>query len=240
VRISEKLALIDKIGRELQSRFGYAEIDAFFAEFGIPPPKDVVENSRWVYSKAALRGISEQVVLRIAEELELIVPGIAGRSLSPPRNWKDTKLFRLFLSHISKDKVKATRLKDCLASYGISGFVAHEDIHPTLEWQSEIERALQTMDGFIAIHTPGFSNSFWTQQEIGFAVGRGTKIISFRMGEDPTGFISKQQALARRDRTAEDVAKEIDALLAEDARTSDRLRNAKASMNSAMADDLPF
>lgn len=130
MRISEKLALMDKIGRELQSRFGYAEIDAFFAEFGVPPPKDVVENSKWVYSKAALRGVSEQAVLRIAEELELIVPGIAGRSLSPPRNWKDTKLFRLFMSHISKDKVKATRLKDCLASYGISGFVAHEDIHP--------------------------------------------------------------------------------------------------------------
>jgi len=96
------------------------------------------------------------------------------------------------------------------------------------------------MDGFIAIHTPGFSNSFWTQQEIGFAVGRGTKIISFRMGEDPTGFISKQQALARRDRTAEEIAREIDALLAEDARTSDRLRDAKASASSDLSDNLQF
>jgi len=240
VRISEKLALTDKSGRELQSRFGYAEIDAFFAEFGISPPKDVASNSKWVYSKAALSGASEQVVLQIAEELELIVPGIAGRFMSPPRNWKDTKLFRLFMSHISKDKAKATRLKECLGPYSISGFVAHEDIHPTLEWQSEIERALQTMDGFIAIHTPGFSNSFWTQQEIGFAVGRSTKIISFKMGEDPTGFISKQQALARRDRSAEDIAKEIDALLADDARTSDRLRYAKASEKSVIDDDLPF
>jgi hypothetical protein len=47
------------------------------------------------------------------------------------------------------------------------------------------------MDAFLAIHTPGFKDSFWTQQEIGFAVGRGVKIISFKMGEDPTGFISK-------------------------------------------------
>jgi len=240
VRISEKLALIDKIGRELQSRFGYGEIDAFLAEFGIAPPKDVVSNSKWVYSKAALSGVAEQVVLRIGEELDMIVPGTAGRSLSPPRNWIDTKLFRLFISHISKDKLKATRLKDCLAPYSIAGFVAHEDIHPTLEWQGEIERALNTMDGFIAVHTPGFSHSFWTQQEIGFAVGRGTKIISFKMGEDPTGFISKQQALARRDRTAEEIAREIDALLAEDARTSDRLRDAKASASSDLSDNLQF
>ena len=62
------------------------------------------------------------------------------------------------------------------------------------------------MDAFIAIHTPGFSASFWTQQEVGFAVGRGVKIISLRMGEDPTGFISKHQALARRQRTAEEIA----------------------------------
>ena len=124
--------------------------------------------------------------------------------------------------------------------YSIAGFVAHEDIHPTMEWQAEIERALHTMDGFIAVHTQGFSNSFWTQQEVGFALGRGTKIISFKMGEDPTGFISKQQALARRDRTAEDIAKEIDVLLSEDARTSDRLRAAKKSIIPEPAEDLPF
>jgi hypothetical protein len=66
------------------------------------------------------------------------------------------------------------------APYEISGFVAHEDIHPTTEWQIEIERALNVMDAFLAIHTKGFSNSHWTQQEIGCAVARGVKIISFR------------------------------------------------------------
>lgn len=240
MRIAEKLALIDKIGRELQSRFGYVEFDTFLMEFGIEPPKGVNSNSKWIYSKAALSGVSVQVVIKIAEELDIIVPGTAARFLSPPRNWKDTKLFRLFISHISKDKLKATRLKECLTPYGIAGFVAHEDIHPTLEWQGEIERALQTMDGFIAVHTSGFSQSFWTQQEIGYAIGRGTKIISFKMGEDPTGFISKQQALARRDRSAEEIAKEIDALLAEDVQTSDRLSTAKSSMKVDLDDEITF
>jgi hypothetical protein len=83
------------------------------------------------------------------------------------------------------------------------------------------------MDAFLAFHTPGFKDSSWTQQEIGFALGRGIKIISFKMGEDPTGFISKHQALARQKRTAEQIAKEVDALLASDELTADRLKAAR-------------
>ena len=133
------------------------------------------------------------------------------------------------------------RLKTCLSDYAISGFVAHEDIHPTLEWQSEIERALHAMDAFIAIHTLGFSQSLWTQQEIGFAVGRGVKIISLKMGEDPTGFISKHQALARRGRTAEAIAKEVDAILSEDEQTSARLAAAKRfAKPQSLDDEIPF
>lgn len=147
---------------------------------------------------------------------------------SPPANWSNTRRFRLFISHIAVHKDKATRLKSCLALYGIDGFVAHSDIEPTLEWQVEIEKALRTMDAFIAIHTPGFAASIWTQQETGYAVCRGVKIISLQMGEDPTGFISKQQALSRGDRRAEEVAAEIDRILAKDPRTRDKLRAAKS------------
>lgn len=247
MRISEKLALIDKIGRELQSRFTTNEIDLFLAEFGVSPPQNVMVNSKWVYSKQALSGVPEKTVLRIAAELDMPVSAAAGAFMPPPRNWAGTKFFRLFISHISKDKVIATRLKECLAPLAISGFVAHEDIHPTLEWQSEIERAMHTMDGFIAVHTTGFSGSYWTQQEIGFALGRGTKVISFKMGEDPTGFISKQQALPRRNRTAEAIAKEIDTLLSQDRRTSERLAEAKFSLlhrrsafEADLDDDVPF
>ena len=97
------------------------------------------------------------------------------------------------------------------------------------------------MDAFLAIHTVGFSKSFWTQQEIGFAVGRGVKVISFQMGEDPTGFISKQQALARRSRTAEEIAAEIDTILSKDAATADKLNSAKraAGLGSG-TDEIPF
>jgi hypothetical protein len=238
MRVSDKLALIDKIGRELQSRFTFEDIDTFLAEYQIEPPIGNTWNSKWVYSKAALSGVPEEIIVKIAAELDMPVAGVAGALLEPPRNWQGTKALRLFISHISKEKLKATRLKDCLAPFGVAGFVAHEDIHPTLEWQSEIERALHTMDAFVAMHTPGFSQSFWTQQEIGFAVGKGVKIISLRMGEDPTGFISKQQALPRGTKTAEEIAVEIDRLLAEDRRTKERLAEAKAALQLSI--DIPF
>lgn len=237
MRITQKLELIDKIGRELQSRFGFDEINSFLAEFDVPPPQGVTANSKWVYSKVALSGAPNSVILDIARELDIGSTGAGLIVTTPPRNWKNINAFRLFISHLSKDKLKATRLKDCLASYSISGFVAHEDIHPTLEWQGEIEKALRTMDAFLAVHTPGFSQSIWTQQEVGFAIGRGAKIISLKMGEDPTGFISKHQALARRDRTAEQIAKEVNSLLQQDPMTSTKLREAKLA---ASPDEVPF
>lgn len=89
----------------------------------------------------------------------------------------------------------------------------------------------------VAVHTLGFSKSFWTQQEVGFALGRGVKVISFKMGENPTGFISKHQALPRRNRTAEQIAEEIDRLLSEDGRTAKRLAHAK---ERAALDAVPF
>jgi len=180
------------------------------------------------------------IIVNIAKELDLTLPPASG-SATLPRNWQDIADFRLFISHISQHKDKATRLKRCLHPYAIDGFVAHEDIYPTLEWQQEIERALYAMNAFLAIHTPGFSQSVWTQQEIGFAVARGVKIISLKMGEDPTGFISKHQALPRRSRTAEQIAQEIDAILTTDESTREKLEAAKKIKGLIASDDaIPF
>jgi|SoiMethySBSTD1v2_1073268.scaffolds.fasta_scaffold36655_6 hypothetical protein len=51
------IALIDKVGRELQARFRYEEIDAFLAECGLKGPTRSPVNSKWVYAKAALAGV---------------------------------------------------------------------------------------------------------------------------------------------------------------------------------------
>lgn len=104
--------------------------------------------------------------------------------------------FRVFLSHKSEVKKETSILKEDLKLYGITSFVAHEDIHPTKEWQNEIENALHTKDSFVVLLTSGFHNSNWTDQEVGFAISRGVPIISVKLGMDPYGFIGKFQALS--------------------------------------------
>ena len=102
-----------------------------------------------------------------------------------------------FLSHKSSVKVNTASLKDSLALYGISCFVAHEDIHPTKEWMDEIESALFSMDALVALMTDDFHDSDWTDQEVGVAMGRCVPIISVKLGKmNPYGFIGRFQALS--------------------------------------------
>ncbi len=121
------------------------------------------------------------------------------RRFIPPatgsRIWGDSG-YRVFLSHKADVKVESAELKARLKVFGITSFVAHEDILPTKEWQDEIENALYTMDAFVALMTETFHESDWTDQEVGFALGRSVPIIAVRLGRDPYGFIGKFQALS--------------------------------------------
>lgn len=239
---SERYAFIDLVARELQWRFKTYELDAYLNSMGVNTPDSAVgTSSKWVYAKGVLSGVPESILTAIAEDLELDLPNSNAAIANPPSVWSGTKQFKLFISHISPHKRMATKLRDHLAPYGITGFVAHEDIEPTKLWESELRNALRTMDALVSMHTPGFRESNWTQQEIGFAVGRGKKIIAFHMGEDPTGFLSQEQALLHNRRTADVIAKEIDKLLSEDGRTKSKLLDAKRSMlPPSLDDEIPF
>lgn len=103
--------------------------------------------------------------------------------------------YRVFLSHKSGVKRDVAKLKDGLAVFGVSAFVAHEDIRPTRAWQAEIENTLVSMDAFVALLTDDFHDSDWTDQEVGYALARGVPMIAVKLGLDPYGFIGKFQAL---------------------------------------------
>lgn len=245
MRPSERVKLVEAVAIELQRRWTFIEIDHYFDACQVNHQAYAHGGfgSKRVYSQSVLSSVPYEQIQTIAADLGIIQDGTTVESVEPPQNWQNTKRFRLFISHISADKLIATRLKDALAVHEIAGFVAHEDIHPTLAWQDEIERGLRTMDAMVAVHTKGFSASFWTQQEIGFALGRRVKVISFKYGEDPTGFIGKHQALPRLRRSAEEIAAEIDKLLAADPRTNDRLKGAKPAKLFTDFDpdeDVPF
>jgi hypothetical protein len=104
-------------------------------------------------------------------------------------------MFRLFISHVAAHKVAVSSLKSGLAVYGVSAFVAHEDIEPSLEWQTEIELALATTDALLAVLTPDFHQSRWTDQEVGVVLGRGRLVVPLRVPEDPYGLMGKFQGL---------------------------------------------
>jgi hypothetical protein len=72
------------------------------------------------------------------------------------RIWEDQE-YRLFLSHKSDVSKEANKLKTKLKVYGVSAFVAHTNIRPTLAWQSEIESALYSMDALAALMTKRIS-----------------------------------------------------------------------------------
>lgn len=116
--------------------------------------------------------------------------------------------FRVFISHLTENKESATYLKNNLAKYGIDCFVAHEDIEPSKLWQTEIEKALASMDLLCAILTPNFYQSKWCDQEVGIALGRAIPTLSIKKGADPHGFIGKYQAIKAKPK-ADAVAKDV-------------------------------
>jgi hypothetical protein len=104
--------------------------------------------------------------------------------------------YRVFLSHKSEVKKEAAQVSDDLKLFGVSAFVAHENIRPTKAWQDEIENALASMDAFVALLTSKFHDSEWTDQEVGYAMGQGVPLICVKLEQDPYGFIGKFQALS--------------------------------------------
>jgi hypothetical protein len=131
--------------------------------------------------------------------------------------------FKLFLSHVSTSKQRAAALRQALSKFHISAFVAHETIDPGELWQREIEKALRTMDALAAIVTPDFHGSNWTDQEVGFALGRDVYVLPIRKGKDPYGFIGEVQGLQGEGKYVPAVADEVFLALTRHPKTRERM-----------------
>ncbi len=225
MKVLERLSLIDRIGRELQSRMSYVEIEAYLKAHGVDTKKPTsAVNSKWVYSKELLGDESVELIIRIADELG--VPHnhiVADPAKTVEATFWEPLHFKLFLSHLSSFKNTTGQLQAALRKYGVSAFVAHVDIEPTREWMDEIEAGLYSMDALAAILMPGFKESNWTDQEIGVAVGRGVLVIPIMRGLEPYGFISKYQGLNATKKTVAAVAEEIFRILANSPKTKAKM-----------------
>ena len=111
--------------------------------------------------------------------------------------WRTDRI-RLFLSHTSAHKQQVGELAEELNRYAFSCFVAHDEIEPSRQWQDVIELALRSCDVLVAYVTPDFNQSQWTEQEVGWALGRELVVVPLRVGVDPYGFFGAYQALCIR------------------------------------------
>ncbi|MEZ5084269.1 MAG: toll/interleukin-1 receptor domain-containing protein [Bacteroidales bacterium] len=221
----EKIKLIEDIGSELQSRMTFSEINAYLSAYGIPTDHVPSYNSKRVYVKEILPKINDDIVIQIANELQIehnFQSKLPTFKDSTTTFWKKGH-FKLFISHLSSFKKTIGHLKTDLEKYGISSFVAHEDIEPTKEWQEEIEKGLFSMDALCAVLTPGFKESNWTDQEVGVAVGRGVLVIPIRRELDPYGFIGKYQGFQALGKNVDQVAEGIFLIISKNPKTRNRI-----------------
>jgi len=170
------------------------------------PTAEAWNRSPESYILEMIENSSDQTLLELAEHVGFQFDTKPAR-VDPPF-WRKGML-RLFITHLSPRRAYAAELQASLQGFGISSFVAHNDIEPTLEWQNEIETALSTCEVLVALLHPDFHNSSWTDQEIGFAMGRGVPVLAVRFGQDPYGFIGRFQAFNGTKKKAPQTASEI-------------------------------
>jgi hypothetical protein len=167
---------------------------------------------------------TDETILAIAAELGIDHPyhGPKHLDLSDSKFWLPG-YFRLFLSHLASFKSQIMCLRSALHRFGITAFVAHEDIEPTKEWLNEIEKALFSMDALAAVLMPGFHESDWTDHEVGIAVGRDVLVIPVCRGLVPYGFINKYQGFQSAGKMISQVADGVFSIVLRSPKTRGRM-----------------
>ena len=218
---SDRVRVISEIGRRLGS-VEWSLVDLTLRQFGLPWREDWSGDTQ-AYVLRMIEDGDDDVLLSLGRHLGY---ELASRpEVGQPTFWK-SGYFRLFVSHLAEHRLFAAALQDKLLRLGVSSFVAHNDIEPTREWQDEIEAALATCDGMLVLLHPGFHESKWTDQEIGYAMGRQVLIVAARFGTDPYGFIGRFQGMNGNGKTDRTLARELFDILRQHETT--RARTAEA------------
>ena len=201
---SQRIGLMKEIASRLSTE-EWPLIDVTLKQFHLPW-SDQWDGSKDVYVLHMVEEANDQSLIDLAQHVGYTFHEQQAPRIDPPF-WRKG-MFRLFVSHLAANHAIAAELQNTLLSYGISCFVAHRDIEPTAEWQAQIETALATCDALVALLHPHFHESSWTDQEIGFAMGRGVPAFAIRFGENPYGFIGRFQAFNGNGKTAKRIARE--------------------------------
>lgn len=201
-----------KIIRDVAAHLGpdsWTDIDLVLSQFGLPTTNEW-QGEKSDYVVKMIEGASDSDLIELGEHFGM---EFAGKEAShapdiAPSYWRDGQL-RVFISHLTGQREQAGQVQAALERFGMSGFVAHNDIHPTTEWQIEIETALSTCDLLVALVHPEFVTSKWCDQEVGYALGRGVPVFVVRCGADPHGFVSRFQAFNGNGKSPFQIAQDL-------------------------------
>lgn len=229
----DRVELIKRIAKQLQTQ-SWTDIDLTLSQFGFPTTSTSTSD-RYSYCVQNIEDADDDSLRTLGNYL-FSDSEEPSRSLGRELPWRPNQ-FRLFLSHVSTQKEFVSAVKFDLATCGIDGFVAHEDIEPTKKWVEEIEIALETCDALATVLTTGFHQSKWTDQEVGFCVARRVLIIPVRFDVDPYGFISRYQGFTPKPKRSTEVAHGLFDILCKHDLTADKMG---AALVSHFADSNTF
>jgi len=118
----------------------------------------------------------------------------------------------VFLSYAHENRVLAGKVASLLKNRDIDVFLAHEDIEVSEEWRKEILKHLKTDRILIALLTPEYERSVWTNQEAGYVLGKEGKSIPLIVGNvdiKKFGFLESFQGIPTLEGNIEDSIDEI-------------------------------
>jgi hypothetical protein len=233
-RVHAERQILDAFNKQMD----WDETNIFFKRMGISKP--TFGGGSYSFTdliRGYLAKCSDEILLDIGQQLGLDTKhdGIEQQQAVSSKYWL-TDHFRVFISHVHTTQPQAVGLRQALRRYGISAFVAHEDIDTSDEWREEILKSLMSMDAFVAILTPDLKSSDWTDQEVGVAVARGALLIPINRGLVPYGFLSKYQALSSKGLTAKQVAVEVFQTISASKQTRTRIAESLARLVSTSSD----
>jgi len=228
VRAIDRVRAIQAIVAEMDHAMSFEDIRVFFEAMDMEPEYDSngdpIGGSKRDVIRSYIDTCPTPKLIDIAEQfgLGLNLASSSIAQLGESKYWLADH-FRVFISHVHTEKVSAANLKFSLQKFGITCFVAHEDIDTSDEWRDEILRCLNSMDAMTVILSSDFNASKWTDQEVGFAVCRDVLIIPLNKGAQPYGFIEKYQSYNAHGRNLGQVAQKIFETIAANRRTRDIL-----------------
>ncbi len=131
---SQRVTSIKEIASRLSGE-SWALIDLTLKQFNLPISNSWDGDSS-SYVMRMVENAPDKTVIELSQHLGFDLK-ISRTSNIEPDFWDDG-MFRLFISHLAANKKTAANLQDALREFGISSFVAHNDIMPTTEWEDQM------------------------------------------------------------------------------------------------------